>query len=60
MYAGDFETIWENRDPGLYVLDLPVAVRERLIEIAGIVTRPKEIDGSSELPPEVVGPTARE
>ncbi|NCA72409.1 MAG: helicase, partial [Sphingobacteriia bacterium] len=60
LYAGDFETIWENRDPGLYVLDLPLAVRERLIEIAGIVTRPKEIDGSSELPPDVAGPTARE
>ncbi len=60
LYAGDFETIWENRDPGLYVLDLPLAVRERLIEIAGIVTRPKEIDGSSELPPDVAGPSARE
>ncbi|CRI65200.1 hypothetical protein THIOKS12270001 [Thiocapsa sp. KS1] len=42
------------------MLDLPLAVRERLIEIAGIVTRPKEIDGSSELPPDVAGPTARE
>jgi hypothetical protein len=50
LYAADFETIWDNQDPGLYVVDLPQAVRERLIEIAGSVANPKEIDGSSELP----------
>jgi superfamily II DNA or RNA helicase len=60
LYAADFETIWDNQDPGLYVVDLPQAVRERLIEIAGSVANPKEIDGSSELPVEARRPTARE
>ena len=60
LYADDFERIWANQDPGLYVVDLPQAVRERLIEIAGASTRPREIDGSSDLPVEVPGPTARE
>ncbi len=60
LYADDFERIWANQDPGLYVVDLPQAVRERLIEIAGVSRRPKEIDGSSDLPVEVPGPTARE
>ena len=60
LYAGDFERIWENRDPGLYVTDLPQAVRERLVEIAGVVAQPKEIDGTSDLPPERPGATARE
>jgi len=60
LYAADFETIWANQDPGLYVVDLPQAVRERLIEIGSAVVVPKEIDGSSERPVEVPRPTARE
>ena len=60
LYAADFERIWENRDPGLYVLDLPQAVRERLIEMPGALGRPREIDGSSDLSAEVHGPTVRE
>lgn len=60
LYAVDFERIWENRDPGLYVVDLPQAVREQLVEIAGAIARPKEIDGTSDLPPEIPVPTARE
>ena len=34
-YAADFVRIWSNEDPGLYVVDLPQAVRERLVEFAG-------------------------
>ena len=55
-----FEALWADREPGLRVLDLPEAVRERLIRIAHSITRPREVDGSSEAPPEAVEPTARE
>ena len=55
-----FEAIWNDDDPGLRVLTLPDAVRERLIQIAASVTKPKEIDGSSELPPEAPQPSAKE
>jgi len=59
-YAADFEAIWANQDPGLYVVDLPQAVRERLIEIGSNVAEPKEIDGSSAHSPQVTRPTAGE
>lgn len=55
-----FEAIWNDNDPGLRVLTLPDAVQERLIQIAATVTKPKEIDGSSELPPEAPRPSAKE
>jgi superfamily II DNA or RNA helicase len=55
-----FETIWNDEDPGLRVLTLPDAVRERLIQVAASVAKPKEVDGSSELPPEVPLPSAKE
>ncbi len=42
------------------MVDLPQAVRERLIALADPVTRPREIDGSSEVPEAVPAPTARE
>lgn len=60
LYAEDFARIWANQDPGLYVVDLPQAVRERLIALAESVTRPREIDGSSEVPEAIPAPTARE
>lgn len=55
-----FETIWNDEDPGLRVLTLPDAVRERLIQVAASVAKPKEVDGSSELPPEVAQSSAKE
>ena len=55
-----FENIWNDEDPGLRVLTLPDAVRERLIQVAASVAKPKEVDGSSELPPEVPLPSAKE
>lgn len=55
-----FETIWNDEDPGLRVLTLPDAVRERLIQVAASVAKPKEVDGSSELPPEIPQPSAKE
>jgi hypothetical protein len=55
-----FEAIWDDQEPGLRVLDLPEAVKKRLIQIAQPITRPKEVDGSSEAPPEAVKPTALE
>ena len=35
-------------------------MRERLIQVAASVAKPKEVDGSSELPPEVPLPSAKE
>ncbi|MGY8635611.1 DEAD/DEAH box helicase family protein [Bradyrhizobium sp. 14AA] len=35
-----FRLLWENRDPNLRVYELPVAVRERLIEFASRSPRP--------------------
>lgn len=55
-----FSAIWEDREPGLRVLELPEAVKQRLIQIARTIRRPREVDGSSEVPPEPVPPTARE
>ena len=53
----EFEAIWANIDPGLYVLPLPEAVRQHLITIARPVAHPKEVDGSSEAPPAAAEPT---
>ena len=39
-----FQLLWENRHPAFRVLPLPVAVRERLIHIAGAYGRQQEID----------------
>ena len=55
-----FEAIWKDQEPGLRVMELPEAVKKRLIQIAPPITRPKEVDGSSEAPPEEIKPTAIE
>lgn len=55
-----FTAIWEDREPGLRVLALPEAVKQRLIQIARSIRRPHEVDGTSEAPPEAVRPTAKE
>ncbi len=55
-----FEAIWADEEPGLRVLALPEAVKQRLIQIAQPITRPKEVDGSSEAPQEAVKPSALE
>lgn len=60
LYAADFETIWDNQDPGLYVVELPQAVRERLIAIGETVTSPREIDGTGDVPVAAPEPSAHE
>lgn len=48
----EFEILWKNQNPAFQVLTLPHAVNKRLINIAGHVRCPKEIDDSSAAPPE--------
>ncbi len=56
----DFASIWGDTEPGMRVLPLPEAVREQLVHFSRGVVRPLEIDGSSEIPPEVPEPGALE
>ena len=61
----DFERLWKNEHPGIKVLQLPDAVRQRLITFAQmdfIASRvfPTEIDGSSAKPAEIAPPPVKE
>src|SRR5262249_6901264 len=56
----DFEHIWKDKHPFLRVMSLPEAVRKRLIAIGETVVYPREVDGSSAAPPQVVPPSALE
>jgi len=56
----DFQADWENLNPHLPVMDLPEAVRRRLIQIAEGVAFPTEIDGTSAAPKKVDPPSAAE
>ena len=58
--AASFEQLWKNENPYIRVLTLPEAVRQRLVQIAEGVRRPFEIDGTSEIPPQVDPPSALE
>lgn len=58
--GGSFEVLWQNQHPHLRVLTLPAAVRNKLIAFGQKVSRPVEIDGSSDLPPAVEPPSAME
>jgi ERCC4-related helicase len=55
-----FLSVWQDRSPYIRVMPLPEAVRRRLIAIADQVKKPKEIDGSTGLKPEVAPPSALE
>ena len=55
-----FDSLWQNKHPHLRVLTLPEAVRRQLIAFGRNVSRPLEIDGSSDLPPMAEPPSALE
>ena len=42
----DFAALWENRNPHMRVMDIPDAVKERLIRLKDLRDRPTEIDGT--------------
>lgn len=56
----DFEEIWNDRDPGMRVLNLPEAVSEKLIRFSQDVERPIEVDGVSHIRMQVPEPSALE
>lgn len=43
-YEMSFETIWKNENPALAVLPLPVAVRQKLVNIGNTYGKQQEID----------------
>jgi hypothetical protein len=55
-----FKRVWNNENPSLRVLNLPEAVRQRLIAFAAPSARPLEIDGTSAIPLPVPEPSALE
>lgn len=42
----DFLSLWENRNPHMCVMEIPDAVKKRLIHIKNLRNRPSEIDGT--------------
>lgn len=57
----DFEALWEDRNRAFKVMDLPEAVRRRLLSFAMDLKRPPaEVDGSSAAPLEVHPPSPLE
>jgi hypothetical protein len=56
----EFESLWADENPSLRVLTLPEAVKKRLIKVAEGVSRPVEIDGTSDVPLQVAPPSALE
>ncbi|MBU4233535.1 MAG: SNF2-related protein [Desulfobacterales bacterium] len=56
----EFESLWADENPSLRVLTLPEAVKKRLIKMAEGVSRPVEIDGTSDVPLQVAPPSALE
>ncbi len=55
-----FEDLWEGRVPHVPVLTLPDAVKKRLIVLTEGVSRPTEVDGTSEAKPIAEPPSAME
>ncbi|RCK75792.1 MAG: helicase (Snf2/Rad54 family) [Candidatus Ozemobacter sibiricus] len=58
--VADFQALWEDRNPGLKVLPLPEAVRQKLISLSRGVRQPREIDGSTMAPVCLAPPSWRE
>lgn len=56
----EFKALWENTHPSFRVLSLPEAVRQKLIKLSEGVSWPKEIDGTSAVPPPVAPPSSME
>lgn len=42
----DYEALWNNRNPHMVTMDIPAAVRERLIRLKDLRENPTEIDGT--------------
>lgn len=42
----DFNALWEKRNPHMKVMDIPEAVKDRLIKLKDLTGRPVEIDGT--------------
>lgn len=55
-----FERVWNNDNPSLRVLNLPEAVRQRLLRFAAPSARLLEIDGTSAIAPSIPEPSALE
>lgn len=55
--AQDFDRLWEGHVPHMPVYTLPAAVKQRLIRYAENIQVPKEIDGTSEVPPQELKPS---
>lgn len=43
-HRASFERLWENRSPGTAVIDIPTAVREKLLEVAAGLTRAPNVE----------------
>jgi len=56
----EFDSLWEDQNPSLRVLTLPEAVKKHLIKVAEGLSRPVEIDGTSEAPLQIPPPSGRE
>jgi hypothetical protein len=56
----EFHLLWEDRNPAFRVMNLPEAVRQRLVNFAEELARPMEIDGSSAAPIHVPPPSPME
>ncbi len=56
----DFEAVWRDRSPYLRVMELPEAVRKRLIRFSEGLSVPLEVDGTTAFRPEVEPPSAME
>ncbi len=56
----DFDAVWRDRSPYLRVVELPEAVRRRLIRFAEGLSVPVEVDGTTAFRPEIKPPSALE
>ncbi len=58
--VASFDSLWNNQNPYIAVLNLPDAVSRKLIQIGQAVGYPREIDGSSAFPRDIPPPSAME
>ncbi|WP_291322747.1 helicase-related protein, partial [Desulfonatronospira sp.] len=56
----EFDLLWTNSHPHFQVLSLPEAVQRKLVDLAGEVHRPTEIDGTSAAPLDIAAPSPTE
>ncbi len=55
-----FESIWLDRLPHLRIMTLPEAIQEKLVRIGNETRTPVEIDGSTDIRPDIPPPSALE